>query len=64
MSRTRELTDVLQDVTAALENSLLQFGDSMYPSDKSSRWAAVNEAYKLLSLMEGKHEPHLSLHSG
>lgn len=47
-----ELIDALDDVTASLENTLLQFGSSMYASDKASRWEATKRATALLEQMQ------------
>lgn len=46
-ARREELLDLLDDVSASLENVLAAHGNQMTPSDRTSRQALVDRARKL-----------------
>lgn len=46
-SRASEILDLLDDVSASLENTLLQFGSQMTPGDFAARTRRCQEARKL-----------------
>ena len=46
-NRASEILDLLDDVSASLENTLLQFGSQMTPPDFAARTRRCQEARKL-----------------